>query len=273
MTRAVSLGFSVEALLPAARHGGPLRMGLSRIGDGEWLDPAPDRAARTEAFDTCPDAVQVLSGAEMAAAEVARLIGATDFAAAARAVHEDLCLVLPLAPGEPPVLAAAALAWPTDWRLADKLGLPLAAVHAPIHGYAEQLSAGVDHFVATVKRDQIFGRANWFVVASDERRYRPGDTPEQRFAHVTAANAGSTLFVRCERQTLRLLPESGAVLFTIGIYVEPLGALSPDAVRRIADATASTGEGEHERRAAPFYSAALSVYAAARGAGPLERAA
>ena len=58
-------------------------------------------------------------------------------------------------------------------------------------------------------------------------RYLPDD-PAARFAHVSAANAGETLFVRCERQTLRRLPETGAVLFTIGIAVAPLARL-PDA--------------------------------------------
>lgn len=271
---AVNLGFAVETLLPAARHGGALRMGLSRLAESEWLDPAPDRPARASAFDAHPDAVQVLAEAEAAGAEVARLVGVDGgLAEAARATHEDLCLVLPLTEGQAPVLASAALAWPTDWSLAEKLGQPLAQVHAPIHGYAEQLSAGVDHFIATLTPGAIFGRANWFVVPTAERRYLPLDLPEQRFAHVTPANAGETLFVRAERQTLRRLPESGAVLFTIGIYVEPLSALSTAAVAKIAAATTMIGDGEHGRRAAPFYSDALCAYAARRGAGPLEEAA
>src|SRR5690606_19121238 len=103
-------------------------------------------------------------------------------------------------------LTGGAVAFPTDWHLSDKMGLPLAGVHAPIHGYREQLSAGVDNFMNGLSAGAIFGRANWFVVASDALRYLPQDPPHRRFAHVTPANAGETLIVRSERQTLRRLP-------------------------------------------------------------------
>ena len=42
----MSLGFSVEALVPKARVSGPLRMGLVRLDESEWLEPEPDLAAR-----------------------------------------------------------------------------------------------------------------------------------------------------------------------------------------------------------------------------------
>jgi hypothetical protein len=188
---------------------------------------------------------------------------AGDLGAAARACWEDLCILQPDANGRYH-LTAGAVAFPTDWRLADKMGLPLTAIHAPIHGYAEQLAAGVDHFFRTLAPGPIFGRANWFVVADDAWRYLPDDDPATRFAHVNAADAGETLFVRCERQTLRRLPESGAMLFTIGVHVAPLGSLGTAAVRHLATAVAAVPEGEHERRAAPFYAAALAGYAAGR---------
>ena len=156
------------------------------------------------------------------------------------------------------------MGFPTDWDLAAKMGLPLTAIHAPIHGYAEQLAAGVDHFFAALKAGEIFGRSNWFVVANDNQRYLPGDAPEERFAHVSAGNVGEALFVRCERQTLRRLPQTGAVLFTIGIAVEPLARLSAGLVTRIATSVAALSGGEHERRAAPQYAGLLADYAAGR---------
>jgi hypothetical protein len=185
----------------------------------------------------------------------------------AAGVWEDLCILTPDASGRYR-LTAAALAFPTDWHLAEKLGQALTPIHAPIHGYAEQLAAGVDHFFATLQPGSIFGRTNWFVVASDAWRYLPQDDPQVRFAHVTAENAGTTLFVRCERQTLRRLPQSGAVLFTIGIHVAPLDRLSAGAVARVAQSVAGIGSGEHERRAAPFYAEALTRYAERRNRSP-----
>lgn len=265
----MTLGWSVEDLVPVARGGGALRMGLKRLAPDAWLQSTPDTASRAAAFDAHPDSVQRLPWAAEAEAEAAAMIGngASDLDTAARTVWEDLCLVQTPPGGGAPVLSAGAVAFPTDWRLAGKLGLPLAHVHAPIHGYAEQLSAGVDHFVATLAPDQIFGRANWFVVASDDWRYLPETSPETRFAHVTADTAGDTLFVRSERQTLRRLPKTGAVLFTIGVYVEPFAALSDAVVARVAASVASVGAGEHERRAAPGYAAALATYAAGRAMG------
>ncbi len=310
----MSLGFSVEALIPRARGGGALRMGLVRVDESEWLMPGADLAARAAVFAAEPACVQVLPEAETAAGEVAAMLRyearaqsrhpgesrdpfastskeragleqamdpgfrrddglegkrpVTDvLRAAATSVWEDLCILTPDATGQYR-LTAAALAFPTDWHLAEKLGQALTPIHAPIHGYAGQLASGVDHFFATLPAGPIFGRTNWFVVASDAWRYLPQDEPHVRFAHVTEANAGETLFVRCERQTLRRLPQSGAVLFTIGIHVEPLDRLSSDAVARVSQSVAGIGTGEHERRAAPFYAEALTSYAERRNRSP-----
>jgi hypothetical protein len=55
-------------------------------------------------------------------------------------------------------------------------------------------------------------RVNWSLVDTPEP-YRP---PEHRArAAITAALAGEQLWLRVERQTLRRLPDSGAVLFGI----------------------------------------------------------
>jgi len=102
------------------------------------------------------------------------------------------------------------------------------------------------------------------VLPSGDLRYMPQDDPAVRFAGITAANAGDRLFVRCERETLRRLPETGAIVFTIGVYRCPLAALSDDGVARVAQTLEGFGEGEHGRRAAPHYADALAGYAEAR---------
>lgn len=265
----MTIGFTVDALVARARGGGALRMGLSRVGEADWLFPAPDLALRRETFDAHPAAVIELPEAEAAGREVAAMLGvAGGLADAARATWEDLCVLTAGSDGH--VLTGAAVAFPTDWRVEEKIGLPVTAIHAPIHGYAEQLAAGVDHFLATLTPGPIYARGNWFVVADPAWRYLPTDLPERGFAHVTAANAGTTLFVRCERQTLRRLRESGAVLFTIGVAVERLDRLASATVARVAQSVAAVPEGERERRAAPGYADALAAYAASLG---LERAA
>ncbi len=268
----MGLGFTPEELGPAGRGSGALRMGLVRLDQAEWLSPTFDRAVRTAVFARYPESVMVNPGGEGAAREAAQLVAGRDsLRDAAGSVWEDLCVLEADAAGQYR-LTAAAVGFPTDWRLAGKMGLPLTAIHAPIHGYAEELAAGVDHFFTNLPPGIIFGRANWFVVASDAWRYLPDDTPQARFAHVTAANTGETLFLRCERQTLRRLPDSGAVLFTIGIALAPLGALSAGLIGRIAGNVAGLAKGEHERRAAPLYMDALASYAIHR-ATELENAA
>ncbi len=67
--------------------------------------------------------------------------------------------------------------------------------------------------------------------------------------------------MRSERQTLRRLPQTGAILFTIGIYVSPLGHLSGGNIARMADSLATIGENEGDRRGAPFYASALRAFA------------
>ncbi|MDQ2764193.1 MAG: DUF3445 domain-containing protein, partial [Pseudomonadota bacterium] len=49
---------------------------------------------------------------------------------AGRLVQEDLCLIQNEAGG--PVFTAATLCFPSRWRLMDKIGKPLSAVHGPV---------------------------------------------------------------------------------------------------------------------------------------------
>ncbi|MDR7102906.1 heme-dependent oxidative N-demethylase subunit alpha family protein [Croceicoccus sp. BE223] len=264
----MTLGFSVETLLPDARVSGPLRMGLVRLSEAEWLQAEPDIAPRAAAFDANPDAVQVLPEARAAESELAAMLGVDGgLEQVARAHWEDFCILTQDAPGTRFRLTGAAVAFPTDWHLAEKMGRPMMEVHEPIDGYAEQLAAGVDRFLEGLRAPNIFGRTNAFVMASDAWRYMPADDPAMRFAHVTPDNAGETLFVRCERETLRRLPRSQAVVFTIGVQVSPLGSLSDGAVARIAQSAGGFGAGEGNRRAAPHYAEALTAYASRRAEG------
>ena len=260
----MGLGFSVDELLPKARGGGRLAIGLSKLTEREWLQPDPDLAARAAGFADYPEGIQLSPEGAAPGAELAAMLGLSGaLPEAAVAHHEDMCL-LTRAEGEDQYrLVGAAVAWPSDWTPAEKMGLPLRALHAPIQGYEEQLASGVDNFMAKLKPGAIYGRCNWFIAATGERRW-VAEPPERAFAHVTADNAGEELFVRSERQTLRRLPETGAILFTIGVYVAPLGTLSPGNIARLAQSVRSLLEGEGERRGAGAYANALIGYAASQ---------
>src|SRR5260370_3650971 len=75
---------------------------------------------------------------------------------AGRLVQEDLCLLL--SDGGPYRLVAASLCSPARWRLADKIGRPLGAIHDPVPGYGAKLAAPVDRFFALLKPGQLAWR-------------------------------------------------------------------------------------------------------------------
>lgn len=263
----MTLGFSVRELLPHARNGEKLKIGLRALGEDEWLQPEPDLAARAAAFDARPEAVQITDAAEAPGAELAAMLGLSGgLAEAARAHWEDMCLLTRQPNEEIYRLIGAAVAFPTDWRVEHKMGLPLASMHAPIHGYAEQLATGVDRFMAKLKPGALYGRSNWFVVDNGSLCHLPGT--RELFAGVTPENAGTNLFARCERQTLRRLPQTGAILFTIGVYVEPLHGLPKDSIHWLAQAVRTIPPGERERRGIGAYLPALLGYAQRRREGP-----
>lgn len=258
----MTLGFSVSDLLPHARNGEKLKIGLRALDESEWLQPDPDIVVRAAAFDDRPESVRLSEEAHAPGAELAAMLGLSGgLPEAARARWEDMCL-LTRRPGEDIYrLIGAAVAFPTDWHVEQKMGLPLAMMHAPIHGYAEQLATGVDRFMAKLKAGALYGRSNWFVVDSGDLCHLPGE--RELFAGVTPENAGERLFARCERQTLRRLPQTGAILFTIGVYVEPLGRLPRDSIRWLAEAVQAIPAGERERRGIQAYLPALLGYASA----------
>ena len=144
---------------------------------------------------------------------------------AGRLVQEDLCIIDATTPA--PVLSAAILCAPSRWRLAEKIGRPLAAVHDRVPLYADRLSAPVDRFMAALRPGKLAERLNWSVV-DDGALFQTGG--KHRTAHdpaITAANAPTTLFLRVERQTLVRLPRSGSVLFTIHVHSYRLARILP----------------------------------------------
>lgn len=145
---------------------------------------------------------------------------------AGRLVQEDLCLLQPGEGGY--VLTAASLCAPSSWRLADKLGRPMLAIHDPVPGYAEAIGGRVDRILTHLKVDAPVQRANWSVM-TDTTLFLPAAHahPPERLVGLIPQTAGERLFLRVERQTLRRLPETGAIVFGIRTYLDPLAVLAP----------------------------------------------
>lgn len=144
---------------------------------------------------------------------------------AGRLVQEDLCL-LDDGAGEP-VLVAASLCSPNRWRLADKIGRDMLAVHEPVPGYAAQIGATVDATLQRLTPDRPVWRANWGI-ADDEALFQPSPPPPLEGLD-DPAEAAARLWLRVERQTLRRLPRTGVIVFTIRTFQTRLADLAGQA--------------------------------------------
>ncbi|BFM10470.1 DUF3445 domain-containing protein [Simiduia litorea] len=140
------------------------------------------------------------------------------------AVQEDLCL-LESPNGEEYFLTATSLCAPSYWRLLEKIGKNLDVIHAPIPGYQDALGANVNRFFQKLKIGAPVWRGNWSVV-TNARLYQPGDS--EAIAVTEPENIARCCYLRGERQTLRRLPESNAIAFTIRVSIEPIAVIASD---------------------------------------------
>jgi hypothetical protein len=188
------------------------------------IETLPERFAREGEAIRCPDARRV------------PLSGKPPLETAALLVQEDLCLLQPDAAGTL-ILTGACLCFPSRWRLADKLGHPMLAIHAPVPGLNPKIGATIDRFLVGLKAGNIYSRSNWSLT-TDPALFQPVALPH---GAIGAAEAGEQVFYRVERQTLRLLPESGAVLFGIRVHQHKLAdfAAIPAQRRALAEAVAA----------------------------------
>ena len=136
--------------------------------------------------------------------------------AAARLVPEDLALLVER-DGQL-VFGAGSICFPNRWDLRSKIGLPLAAVHAPVAQLNEQLEAPIDKFFDRLTPERSFWRLGWGVLDTADW-YTPLDGTA---APRPSAPGPADHYLRVERETLRRFPETNAVLFTIRTYVTPI---------------------------------------------------
>jgi len=226
---------------------GPYRMamGLTTVPEPAWFEidalyPQEIAEKRRLLAERHADVVAFAEGSEAARLEALAMVrrnlrayhpnlpseaAGDPLEQAARLVQEDLCLI------QDAVFTAGVVCFPSRWRLRDKIGKPLAEVHGPVPVYPDRLARPVDRFMHHLKPDRIAMRLNWSIV-DDPALFQPeGKWRGEHNDAVTAENAGDTLFVRVERQTLRLLPVSGAVLFGIRVHVYPLHRFAASAAR------------------------------------------
>lgn len=184
-----------------------------RADDRPWPAPAPEAllALRRRIAAAHPDTILALPGWEGVLGDLPTTQG------------DDLCVLAP-EPGRP--LVAGAVLFPSHWRLADKLGRPLAEVHGPVPGYP---AARVERFLDRLRPGQVAWRRNLLVHRTGELH-----VPDPEDAGIPPAD----WWLRSERQTFRLW-KRGSVLFTIRTDTAPLRDLDPVTRRALADRLAA----------------------------------
>ncbi|MGX5801721.1 heme-dependent oxidative N-demethylase family protein [Bradyrhizobium sp. Arg314] len=128
-------------------------------------------------------------------------------------------------------LAAGSLCFPSSWSLQEKFGKPLQEIHEPVPGFgpgtrpAELINRMFDGL-----QGQAVERFNWSIQA-DDALYHPLSNIERidratsRPSRFPDGDVNAHAFIRVERQTLRKLPASHDILFTIRIHLDPLKVL------------------------------------------------
>lgn len=247
------------AYTPYADEEVGLRVGLKLLDPTDWMEPDGQAEAQfankvQQLEERHGDVVQTAEGSEAAQRELLRLVSQyvvrrfpdlyeadgwiirlkhvglevdtvdeklAPIDRAARLVQEDLCLLQPSPDGF--ALTAASVCAPSSWVLAEKMGKPLLAIHEPVPGYEEKLAPRVNRIFQNLKVDQPVQRANWSIM-TEPTLYLPHqhDRSPQRLVGLIAQTAGERLYIRVERQTLRRLPETGAIVFTIKTHIDPL---------------------------------------------------
>ena len=223
----------------------PLEVAKWFVTDADW-EPTlamkraliADRRHEVVSFrDDCHDVAQ--EAAELVLAWVGKSTsrsGVDALVDASLAVPDDLTVLRSVATGDGEQLpfVAGVVCSPSRWRLADKIGHDMLAVHKPVALYAEHIGAAVDTTLTRLSPDKPVWRSNW-TLEDHPALFQPFSPGRQLVDHP------SELWIRIERETLRRLPRTQGVLFTIRGFQEPLATYvqrGPEAVGALRELVA-----------------------------------
>ncbi|TGQ39562.1 DUF3445 domain-containing protein [Mesorhizobium sp. M00.F.Ca.ET.216.01.1.1] len=129
-------------------------------------------------------------------------------------------------------LVAGSLCFPSSWSLIEKFGRPLQQIHAPVPGFGPGTRpADLINRMFDGLQGQAVERYNWSIQAGDAL-YHPLsgleriDRATNRPSSFPDGDIDAHAFIRVERQTLRKLPVSRDILFTIRVHLDPLKVLA-----------------------------------------------
>jgi len=260
----VSLSHTPLAHTPYDGSATPFTIGLKPLDLTEWLEidalhmpylaekrrlfaerPADVFAEEADTREAQREVLDLIRGwLEEHAPALPRPDGAADappLKTASLMVQEDLVLMRRGEDGWR--LAAASLCFPSSWSLAEKFGRPLRDIHIPVPGFGPgtRNDIVIGRIFDNLAVDRPVERANWSLQNNPALYHPLSDLERDTRAAARPSRFGSddpvaAAFIRVERQTLRRLPRSGDILFTIRIHLDPMAKLAahPDRARLAA---------------------------------------
>jgi hypothetical protein len=146
-------------------------------------------------------------------------------------------------------LEAFITCFPSGFSTRSKLGLLLADIHGPVPAYKQKLEKSMDRFFATLPVGKIVRRWNWAVSTSGDLFCVAGNHATREEVEGAGQEQSvdlRTTFLRCERQTVHRLPETGAVVFAFKTYQYPIAELRDEGAEeaeRLCEAIDGMGQG------------------------------
>jgi hypothetical protein len=185
----------------------------------------------------------------------------------ARLIQDDLALMFEKPDGEYYLLAGAILL-AGFWRLEDKFGMRLSEIHTSgdVPGFRTKLEKGMMNFFRRIRPEDPVLRNNYFIQVDDSLAWSHSigseDTPKISWNTAAKNKAIEHHYFRSERQSLRRLPRSGAVVFTIRTYFEPITEIAkePYVPGRLASAIRSWDEDVSRYKGRERYGEVLLEY-------------
>jgi dimethylamine monooxygenase subunit A len=183
-----------------------------------------------------------------------------------RIVQEDLILMRPAAAAQKEgtggdanntttihsyCMAAAAVVF-SFGELVHKLGQPAEFIHAPVPHFQEHIQKSLNLMFSTLSPEKPLWRNNWGIAGTatlDEPLY--GSTTaheERRMKTLTSVDEVKKKYLKVEYQTIRRLPTSGYLLFTVKTMVNRLDELAtvpPTAAACLASSIRGISERMH----------------------------
>ena len=180
---------------------------------------------------------------------VSRPLPEDPIATCARLIQDDLALMIERPDGQYHLLSGA-IVLPGFWRLEDKFGMPLSEIHTSgdVPQFREKLERGMLSFFSRLRCEQMYSRNNYFIQVDDSLAWSwsigSEDARDISWGTAEKDRAVEHHMFRSERQTLRRLPRTGAVVFTIRTYFHPITEIAKEdyVPGRLASAIRSWGE-------------------------------